>query len=650
MSRGVAAGRLALLAILAGAVLLAGGPAVAQDTGWVIESFDTHLRVAADGTLAVTETIEVDFGTLDKHGIFRDIPVRFEVPPEPWYELPEDTDPGALLRAIDISDIRVSSETAPDEVELTRPGPTGGTHLRIRIGDPDRTVSGRHTYVIGYRVEGALDAPEGRPELFWNTTGTGWGVPIRRATAGVEGPGPVVDTNCFRGGFGSTEACQAAGTEFSTTDLRPGEGMSVAVAWRPAALEVPEPLLVEAWSLGRALVGSDAALPLTALAALLGFGGVGLLAYRQGRDRVTVGDATVDQRARGSPSTGQRRRRLLEPRTVPVEFRPPEDLRPAELGLLVDESVDPVDVSATVVDLAVRGHLQIEEVEEGWGWFSRTDWRLRRTEPAAREDVAQPAAREDVAEAADAGEADGQGPQPPRRGGLMHYEQLLLDGLFADGDEVLLSDLKGGFADTYGQVQRAVYSSAQQRRWFASRPDKTRSLWLGLGIGALVATGGLLVAAVLFTTVALAVVPLVLAAAALLVAHRWMPHRTPRGSRLLTRTLGFREFITTAEADRMDFAEKERLFVGYLPYAVLFGATEHWARVFAELGVDLGAATGFYVGSGGFHAAQFSGAVSDFSGTVGTALSTTPSSGGSGGGFSGGGSGGGFGGGGGGSW
>lgn len=79
----------------------------------------------------------------------------------------------------------------------------------------------------------------------------------------------------------------------------------------------------------------------------------------------------------------------------------------------------------------------------------------------------------------------------------------------------------------------------------------------------------------------------------------------------------------------MDFAERERLFVGYLPDAVLLGATGHWAQVFADLGVDLGRATaGLWVGTGDLHPARLSGAVSDFSGTVGTVLSTTPSSGG----------------------
>lgn len=162
--------------------------------------------------------------------------------------------------------------------------------------------------------------------------------------------------------------------------------MSVGVAGEEGAVAVSEPVLVGRWSLGRALTGSGAALPLTGLTLLLAVGGVGLLAWRQGRDRVTVGPVSVDGRVRGTPSAS-RRRGLLEPRTVAVGFRPPDDLRPAHLGLLVDESVDPVDVSATVVDLAVRGHLTIEEVENSVLWFSRTDWQLVRTGRDGRDGV-----------------------------------------------------------------------------------------------------------------------------------------------------------------------------------------------------------------------------------------------------------------------
>ena len=131
------------------------------------------------------------------------------------------------------------------------------------------------------------------------------------------------------------------------------------------------------------------------------------------------------------------------------------------------------------------------------------------------------------------------------------------------------------------------------------------------------------------------------------------PARTSAGSQLLTETLGFKEFIVKAEADRMDFAEREQIFARYLPYAVVFGVVDRWAKAFADIGVDITQAVGhYYVGHGVFNAYALSAGLNSFSGVASTALSTAPpSSSGGGSGFGGGGfSGGGGGGGGGGAW
>ncbi|HUH07968.1 MAG TPA: DUF2207 domain-containing protein [Egibacteraceae bacterium] len=621
-----------LAALSAGLALWGAAPAAAQvDDGWIIETFDVTIDVAPDGSLRVIEEIAVDFRDLQRHGIYRDIPVRYRLPADTDVALPDGRQADEFVRAIDIGDISVSS-SAPDDVEATRPGPgaVGGHLLRLRIGDPDRTVTGRQSYRIAYTVRGALNSFDTHEELYWNAVGSGdggWPVPIEQATATVRGP-QIAQTTCFRGAFGATALCEAAASgsdaSFAAHGLGPREGLTVVVGFAPGAVEVPEPLLIERFSFSAAMAGSPFAIPLTVLTALLAFGSVTVLAFRQGRDRIARGAVSVDGRVEGQSGDGGRRRPLFAPRAVPVQFRPPAALRPGQLGLIVDERVDPVDLSATIVDLAVRGHLKIAEIESKTLWISRADWRLTRTENA-----------EDK---------------------LLGYESRLLKGLFSDGDEVDLSDLKGKFAGDYQAVKSQIYNDGVKRRWFNKRPDHTRSLWLGLGIGAAVVGVGLFVAAtVLFTRMALAAVPIALGGLALVIVHRWMPHRTARGSRLLTETLGFREFIVTAESGRMGYAEDANLFVEYLPYAIVFGAVDKWARAFAHLGAAATAGVGvWYYGphmGAGPDLSRLSAGLSDFSSKVGGTLPTAPpSSGGSGGGFSGGGGGGGFGGGGGGSW
>ena len=130
---------------------------------------------------------------------------------------------------------------------------------------------------------------------------------------------------------------------------------------------------------------------------------------------------------------------------------------------------------------------------------------------------------------------------------------------------------------------------------------------------------------------------------------RIFPSRTAKGYGTLRRILGFKRFIDESEKERAQFAERQNLFSEYLPYAVVFGATDKWARAFAGLDGQL-PRTDWYVSDHALHARSlFSQAMGGFTTTASGTISSVPaSSGGSG--FSGGSSGGGFGGGGGGSW
>ncbi len=60
-----------------------------------------------------------------------------------------------------------------------------------------------------------------------------------------------------------------------------------------------------------------------------------------------------------------------------------------------------------------------------------------------------------------------------------------------------------------------------------------------------------------------------------------MPRRTAKGYAVLRHVDGFRRFIDESEKERAQFAEKKNLFSEYLPYAIVFGATEKWAHAFA---------------------------------------------------------------------
>jgi uncharacterized membrane protein len=173
--------------------------------------------------------------------------------------------------------------------------------------------------------------------------------------------------------------------------------------------------------------------------------------------------------------------------------------------------------------------------------------------------------------------------------------------------------------------------------------------WAGLGVGAIVLAAGVTVALAAWTHWGIVGVPLLLGGIALAIGSRWMPARTAAGTAMVRRIRGFRRVIETAETHLSRWAEQENVFTRYLPYAIVFGLTEKWAKAFEALGIQPDTSS-WYVGAHPFTAAAFGSSIDSFAVTTGGTLASTPASSGSsgfgGGGFSGGGGGGG----GGGSW
>jgi uncharacterized protein (TIGR04222 family) len=293
---------------------------------------------------------------------------------------------------------------------------------------------------------------------------------------------------------------------------------------------------------------------------------------------------------------------------------------------VLDEKADPLDVSATLVDLAVRGYLRIEEVGDAHGRAAKDDFRLVRLR-----------------------DVDDQ---------LLGYEQELLTRLWRkapDGTAVTLSGLRTTFAGDLGEVRQGMYREVMSRHWFVRRPDHARAFWYVIGAVAFVVGLGAAVLVAATTNWGLLAVPLLAPGLILvLVAHR-MPARTAAGRQVLEESVGYERFLDVADAEQLRFQEQELQFVAALPYAMVFGLTRKWAEVLSALEeqglelhptwyvpYDVGAPFRFYL---------LGSAISNFSSASGSALSVpAPSS--SGGGFGGGGgfSGGGGGGGGGGSW
>jgi hypothetical protein len=133
-----------------------------------------------------------------------------------------------------------------------------------------------------------------------------------------------------------------------------------------------------------------------------------------------------------------------------VQFQPPEGARPGEIGTLVDEKADPVDVTATIIDLAVRGWLRIEEVPRENPRKKPKDWTLVRLRPGTE--------------------------------GLLPFEAWLLSDLFEKTDEITLSELKTTFASSLAKVQSMLYDHVTSVGWFRANPKSVRAAWIVVGV------------------------------------------------------------------------------------------------------------------------------------------------------------------------
>lgn len=595
--------RLAVFVLVAAWVLVIASPARAQ-TSEVIDRYDVAIAIEPSGSILVTETIDYDFGSNQRHGIYLDITERV-----PY----RSTELDRVYR-IEVLSLTATGGASADYTILHENG-----WFRIRIGDPNALVGGTHTYTIEYRVEGALNGFSDHDELYWNSIGPGWDVPIEGSEVTVTAPAPIARIACFAGPEGSTRACTRAklnGTQatFANGELGPHSAFTVVVGLPEGTVPNPEPILEEPWSLGRAFEANPLTVALTAALALAVAVGFGMLTWRTGRDRRYVGSA-VDA-VRGSASGEEQAVPLFESGEAPVEFSPPGDLRPGQIGTLVDETANPLDVTATIIDLAVRKYLVIEEIPKATR-FGKPDWRLKELKGADEN--------------------------------LLGYERVLVDGLFEDGAEVKLSELKAKFVSHLRKVQEALYADAVGRGWFAGSPERVRQRWAGVGVAVLLLGGALEFVTIRWTKLALVPLPVLLGGLLLVLGSHWMPRRTAKGTALARRVRGFRRVIATAETNMARFAEKENLFTRYLPYAIVFGLTDKWASAFEALG-EQPSDMSWYVSTRPFVFAEFSEAIDGFAVTTAGTISATPggsgSSGFGGGGFSGGGGGGG----GGGSW
>jgi hypothetical protein len=235
------------------------------------------------------------------------------------------------------------------------------------------------------------------------------------------------------------------------------------------------------------------------------------------------------------------------------EFRVLDGIRPGEVGTVVDERVDPVDITATLLDLSVRGHLRITQLASD-DPHAPTDWTFSRRTSSET---------------------------------LLAYEHTLLDAVApVQGDPVKVSNLAGSVGAVIGQIQSELYDEVVERGWFARRPDATRNRWslIGwIGLAAAVVVTVLLAAFTHFGLIGLALVALALG---VLFVGQEMPARTAAGTAVLGGLDALRGSLLTQPVDTLPAGAGLAQLSSILPYAIVVGGKDRWLQAVAAADDD----------------------------------------------------------------
>lgn len=547
-----------------------------------IEKFNAQITVLPDSTVTVTESITVHFIGGPWHGLYREIPVEYVTPQEMNYSLLL-----SVTRVTDGAGHNLKYESSRDRHYRK---------LKIYVDKADNSVQAIN---IEYTVADALRYFENYDELYWNITGDNWDVPIGSASASISLPVEAknIRASVYTGRYGArgsnaeTEVT-GNGVEVRTTgSLGYHEGVTVSVAFDKGA--VKEPTAADRLAL---FLRSNWPLGLPVIVAAIMF----WLWWTTGRD----------------------------PRLRPIaaQYQPPDQLTPSEVGTLVDNSADMKDITAAIVDLAVRGYILIQEHSQDhmMGLWKDKDYSF-----ILKKDRAEWSA-------------------------LKPHEQALLDGIFdmgTAGESVSMSSLHNEFYKALPAIKNRIFDSLLSKGYYLHRPDVVRSGYLGAGlvIGFLSVWGG----AAVGRNLGMAGAPFIIAgilSAAVICGFGWfMPARTVSGTRTLEGVLGFEDFLAHVESDRFNRTIKTpEMFEKFLPFAMALGVEKNWSKAFQNIYTQ--PPSWYQGGSFGppLFAYGFVNNLNAMSNQAGTVFASAPrSSGGSG--FGGGGSsGGGFGGGGGG--
>ena len=517
--------------LIAVSVLAAAAPwrAEAQDQTLYWDRFDVDITVNQDGTFDVVETQAITFTSGTFRRGFRSIDGS---------KLTGITDIGV---ADGSGAYEASTSQAPGTFDVEQQGQNTVINWYF-----DPTSDATRTFTISYRVDGGLRYYEGGDQVWWQAVYGDRQFPVNNSVVTIHLPAQAAIQNLDNyftpadiakiddqtAQFTATERIPAGQMFEVRAQFTPGVVAGTPAAWQATADAETAANETQAeydrkWRPVANILALSATLVLAALAPLALY----LLWYRRGRD------ASTDFVAEYLPE-------------------PPSDMPPGMVGTLLDEKADLQDVLATMVDLARRGYMTMEQMQPKKGAFGlggQSDFTYKLLK------------------------------DPDDK--LRAYERLLLTSVFGDKEERKLSSLKEKFYVHLPKLRSALYDEVTTAGLFTSIPDSVRSRWGVLGMVALFIAFAfsclLITLASAYTDFALCLpIGILVFGVGVIVLARYMPRRTAVGAEQTARWRAFRTYLQ--QIDKYTQLERAtELFDRYLPYAIAFGLEEDYIRKWA---------------------------------------------------------------------
>ena len=473
-----------------------------------IQLFQIDLTLEENTDIRVQEEIHYYF-PLPRHGIYRTIPIN-------------KRDRGNALKTptrIKVNSVKYYPSSNPSSVSTSYEKETDfGKQVNIKIGDADKTIQGAYVYKIDYTIKNGINYFDDHDELYWNIIGTGWTVPIEKVQATINLPGKIENTVCYTGRYGekgsNCEFTPLSDTSLSLSNketLNSYEAVTIAIAMPKGSIEdVRE---AEEVRIRRVNTLGLFSLLLIPIFFFLVF------------------------------------RKIKSPKlTIIPHYTPPKEINPLMSGYLLSKGIPTQKaITAEIINLAVNGHIEIEQVD-------RKEYVLRKINS---EKAISPVS-----------------------------SQLLLDALFSSSDEINTKKKTTSLGTEAKNIWDQTKKDTEALNYIDNKKTNISTLIVVFAVIFFIAsmTGIPFLAMMGF---GIAGTTILLTSVIIFVMSFLLDSRTEEGNKVYYELQGLKMYINTAEKHRIEFHNDPKKYRGVfeklLPYAILFGLEKKWIKEFEDI-------------------------------------------------------------------